>query len=576
MSEQHRATAAASMLREPIRPSARFVHLLGAWTLLFLGNPGVALGAASAFAGLVWLAWATCVPTRAPQRPGWRSSPVWLDWGAAAAGLSAQCFWSTKVLWITLLAVAIVPGLYYALAAQLARRLAAGFAPAISVALAFSSLEVLRTQIEPPFAFGWMRTAHYFAGPDGWVAPVRVLGAAGTGFCLLLASATVAQWLLQRRGRCVPLQSGRRLAVQFAAALALPAACGLLVAPPATESAGRALLVQPSFEQRRKMEPRSAQELFRESLELTREGLAAHGPVDLVAWGETTLPYLLAEPGLDAAVAQGARSPEWARYQLDERDLRTLHDNERSILRLLQGGKEPLLGAGTIYLAGAEELRLHAGEVRRANAVIAWKDGVRLGRGGKLHLVPGAESLAGLERLALVRDTAFQLAGYIPDLVAEPEVAVVDLPLHSGRTVRTALSVCFDNTFEDVYARGTEAGAELHCVVSNEAWYEESFEYDQMIAFSRVAAVETGRALVRATNAGISALARPDGRVESLSVGGKDRMVRGTLAVELPVPVRDGAGGLPATPYNRMRRPLLWGLALAPFLALSYLRLRKR
>ena len=551
----------------PMRARTRLAHLLGAWTLLFLGNPGLPGGPLTATLGLIWLAAASLLPTAPSPRTGWRSWRLWTDWLAAAVGLSAQCFWSTKVLWITLLAVAIVPGVYYAVAAMLARRLVRVGVP-LAFASAYTALEIARTQLEPPFAFGWMRTAHYYA--ELHVAPLCVLGAAGFSFVVLYAAGALAWPWIQREVR------PRRALGHAGAALALLVLAGLVTSPAPTETVGRALLVQPSFEQRRKMEPRSAQELFRESLQLTREGLAAQGPVDLVAWGETTLPYLLAEPGLDVAAAKGARSPEWARYQLDERDMQTLHENERAVLRLLQTGKTPLLAPGTIYLAGAEELRLIDGWVRRTNAVVVWQNGQRLGRGGKLHLVPGAESLAGLERVGLVRDTAFALAGYIPDLAAEPDVAVVDLPLRSGRSVRAALSVCFDNSFEDVYARGTAQGAELHIVVSNEAWYEESFEYDQMIAFSRVAAAETGRALLRATNAGVSALVHPDGRVERLEIDGRDRMVRGTLAVDLPVPVRAAAGELPRTVYSRLRLMWLWGLALAPLALLGYLRWRSR
>ena len=101
---------------------------------------------------------------------------------------------------------------------------------------------------------------------------------------------------------------------------------------------------------------------------------------------------------------------------------------------------------------------------------------------------------------------------------------------------------------------------------SNEAWYERSFEYDQMIAFSRLAAIATGRSVVRATNAGISIVLDPAGReVARLhDPSGEDRMVRGTLAAVVPVPEGD-ADAVP-TAFVRLERAwiALW-LAL-PFL----------
>ena len=547
---------------------ARFLHLLGAWALLWLGNPGVApagWAVACATLGWIWLAWAT-LAARPPVRAGWRGAALWVDWLAAAIGLSAQCFWSTKVLWLTLLAVAIVPGLYYALAAATARRLAASCPPAVAFASAFASFEVLRTQLEPPFAFGWMRVAHHYAGPDGWVRPVQVVGAAGAGFLLLLAAGGLAQaWRARAAAR--PLAPGLALA---GAGLGAWLIAGFAASAIETRVAGRALLVQPAFEQRRKMNPRSAQDMFGESLQLTRAGLARHGQVELVAWGETMLPYLLAQPALEDAVREGARAPDWARHQPRLEDVRTLRENERAILALLQTDAGALLPKGTLFLSGVEQLCLHEGQVRRQNSIVAWKDGERVGEAAKRHLVPGAESLAGLERLQLVREGALALAGYLPDLVPDSGAGLIDLPLPGG-TIRASATVCFDNSFEDVYALATRAGAELHLVVSNEAWYEESFEYDQMMAFSRVSAVETGRAMVRATNSGISALVRPDGTVETLAVGGRDRMVAGSLAVDLPVPARNDGRTL----YLRLREGILLGLALLPWLVLSLPALRR-
>src|SRR6185503_308938 len=82
------------------------------------------------------------------------------------------------------------------------------------------------------------------------------------------------------------------------------------------------------------------------------------------------------------------------------------------------------------------------------------------------------------------------------------------------------------------------ADVDFHLVVSNEAWFEHSLEADQMIAFSRLAAISTGRSIVRATNSGISCVLAPDGsEVARLRLGDEDRQVRGTLRATVPVPV---------------------------------------
>ena len=155
-----------------------------------------------------------------------------------------------------------------------------------------------------------------------------------------------------------------------------------------------------------------------------------------------------------------------------------------------------------------------------------------------------------------------------------------------GRRWRFGASVCFDNAFAGPYTEPLRAGAggaglDFHLVVSNEAWYRESWEVDQMMAYSHVIAAATGRALVRATNSGISAVVAPDGserarlrvsppagRSAGTSEGpsaGADRMVRGTLRASVPVPRERGA----ITPYVRLEWLWLAAALLAPWLVLA-------
>jgi apolipoprotein N-acyltransferase len=103
-------------------------------------------------------------------------------------------------------------------------------------------------------------------------------------------------------------------------------------------------------------------------------------------------------------------------------------------------------------------------------------------------------------------------------------------------------------------------------VCSNEAWYEKSFEYDQMVAFSRLLALATGRSIVRATNAGVSIVLDPAGRevARLTSPGGDDRMVAGALAAVVPVPA-EGTEHV-RTPFVRFERAWLGVWLLLPFL----------
>ena len=530
------------------------------WTLLLFATPGfVHPDGFLTLAVLALVPWALYC-----SRPGPKA--FWVEWLAAAVGLSAQVYWNVNVLWITLLAVAIVPGAYMAFAGVVLRRLSARFPLAIAVPVAWIGLETLNGIVEPPFGFGWMRFGHHAHDHAFLLGAMRVVGVGGVGFALASACGLAADFWRARSS------NGRvgRLPLAFTSALALACAiASFATAPPATVAGPRVLLVQPDFKAVRKQRPPSAAVLFDEVLELTRQGLAeaerSEKPADFVAWGETVFPWALADPALGRAYDRGVRAAPWGQWQLDRRDIDALHRNEREAIgRVLfgRGGGRREIPTGTLFLTGAEEYVERDGQLRRANSIVVFgEDGARIGRGGKIHLVPGGESLAGLERIAWVRNTAFELAGYVPDLVGDERTSVVEMPLRDGRTVRVGLTVCFDNTYDGPYTEPARRGPlDFHLITSNEAWYVETWEFDQMLAFSRCIAAATARSMVRATNSGVSIVIGPDGRdvARLVGAGGKDRNTPGVLVADVPIPV--GEPG--PTVYARVE-PFLRGLWVA-------------
>jgi apolipoprotein N-acyltransferase len=559
---------------ETVPPLRRFAAALGTWALLFVATPGLVTRD-----GLWFVAAVALVPwALACSRPGKRAFAA--EWLAAAIGISAICFWSTYVIWITLIAVALVPATYMAVAGLLLRRLARTWPLAVAVPCAWVALETLRLVVEPPFGFGWMRLGHH-AHAESWLAGgARVWGTAGISFAFAALAGGLAD-LWRARAAGIPLRERRVVAVIALAPLVLCVLFAALTSAPPTTAGPRVLLVQPAFPQARKMSYQSRDEMLTELIVLTKRGVteaARDGEaLDLVAWGETVFPYELGAPDLLAAFDAGARSVSWAKRPLERADFDNMRAAERQIVHELlfgRGRRAPLLPQGAGFLCGVEHYAEVGGAVRRSNAVVAWKpDGERAGVAAKVHLVPGAENLAGLERIGWVRDTALSLAGYVPDLVGDPTTTVLTLTGQQGRTWRAGATVCFDNAYEDVYVAPLRAGElDFHLVASNEAWYLESWEYDQMMAFSRLLAIETGRSMVRATNAGITAVIGPDGRdVARLEVGGRDRMVPGVLRTVVPVPAAVAAGAPAPRPlYVATQRAwtVVWialGIVLAVF-----------
>jgi apolipoprotein N-acyltransferase len=560
-----------------IPQSKRLAGTGAAFLLLYLASPGILTGSGVwplALASVaLWSAFASL--------PGKRA---WLvEWATSSLAWAGICSWAAHVWWGTLIVLGPGHGVYFAVQGALLRRFARRLPLAIAAPCAWMLVEGVRASLEPPFGIQWMRLGAHLHD-QAWIAgSARVWGTGG----LSLALAALG-------GLAADLARGRTPALAWIAGLA-PLALGVAlcftIPAPRTVDGPRVLLVQPGIRQERKMEQPAWEELMREQLALTRRAIAdarSHGgEVDLVAWGESMLLLDVCDPGLAAALANGARADAWVR-EVDEESVRTREQWEREIVRgaIFGAGEYPgLLPAGTAFAAGAEYLTARDDRVRRQASYFLWtgETAARQGPASKRHLVPGAETMLGLERFAWVRDAIYALAAYVPDLLAASgPPPVLELPARDGRRFRFAASICFDNAFDDVFTRPErESGVDFHLVASNEAWFKESQEFDQMLAFSRLAAIATGRSVVRATNSGVSCVIAPDGReVGRVRDGERDRAVAGWLAAVVPVPgelaVARASPEAGSTPFVRFERvwQALW--IAAPLAVLGWLALRGR
>lgn len=538
-----------------------------AWTALAGASPGVLWPDGSwAVAATGVLLWGLLA-----HRPG--KAAFWIEALVGGLGWTYLVHWSGYVFWFCLVWMGVGYAFWVGGTGWLLRRLRArtlqrsGGAPlALLVPAVWVGVETLRTITPTPFGLSWMRLGVYAHDLEPLNGAARVFGTGGLSWVLAAAAGLLGDLYLRRRERLGPA-----LAWGLGPA-ALALALGLAVPAPETRPGPRVLIVQPAIPQERKHRAGDLNELLTRSLELTRAGLererAAGRPVDLAIWGETMFlaaPYLA--PGLVEAFRDGVRpAPHWT---LTERDL-ALWQRNFDVMhgRFFDRARGGVLPEGTGLLTGIEIWDVLGGRIGRQNgAVLFDADGRPTGRGAKTNMVPAAENFLGLERYEFARAIIHDIAGYVPDLQPGSEPAVLDLTTSAGETHRFGLSICFDNAFDAPYVEPTARGADFHVVLSNEGWFKSSLELDQMVAFSRLAAIATGRAFVRATNTGISCVLGADGaELERLVVDGEDREVPGTLAATVPVPVDARA----RTPFVRagLAWTLLW-LAAPALIALS-------
>ncbi len=560
-----------------LAPSRRLVQLLIGALLLFAASPGITGRDGSLLLAVLGAAvWAGTAVRPLGARP---AAARWAEWLAGAVGGGLLVYWVVHVVWGGVLYIAAGWGVYGLVSGILLRLLARRFSLPLAAGLAWAGVETVRAWVLPPFGLGWLRLGHQ-AHAHLWLSGgARVFGVEGLSFVIACLGGGLAAVVLERRARAATLAGALApLLVTALAALAVPA--------PRTVDGPRVLLIQPGFSQKRKQfdDPRKNFEDSRQLTLASLQELRTRGEPepDLVSWGESMLYVPLFDAAVEEAVRAGLQAPPW-RTPLDPVFLaRAREAEDRWVRGEILGlgaspGSEGVLAPGTSFCAGADVFVVEGDEIRRQVALVAYDSaGRRSEVAPKRRLVPLGETMFGFERFGWVRAIAERAAGYIPDLLAGERTRILELPTRDGRRFLFSGTICFDNAFPEVYVDALRSGSPaFHLVASNEAWYRESCEMDQMVAFSRLIAISTARSIVRATNSGVSLVIGPDGHeVGRIEVGGKDRSVRAAAAWTVPVPAPGQAERTPLVRLFGFWRPF-W-VAVLGWAALVSWRARNR
>ncbi len=120
----------------------------------------------------------------------------------------------------------------------------------------------------------------------------------------------------------------------------------------------------------------------------------------------------------------------------------------------------------------------------------------------KSKLVPGVELLPFEEVIGPLAGTvALDLGGTTGSLGVQAEREV--LSTSDGR-VKLAPIICYESIYGDHVAAHVRDGATLLGIMTNDGWWDDSPAYKQHLAYGRLRAVETRRAIARSANTGIS------------------------------------------------------------------------
>lgn len=129
-------------------------------------------------------------------------------------------------------------------------------------------------------------------------------------------------------------------------------------------------------------------------------------------------------------------------------------------------------------------------------------------------------------------------------------------PLFDVDGVGVGLAICFDVIYDDVIWEGAREGAQVYMLQTNNADFRDTDENLQQLAFARMRAIETGRAVVNLSTVGTSQVIAPDGAViDALPAGEAGAMLT-------DVPLR--TGHTPAVVLGAaVKLALGWGSILA-------------
>jgi apolipoprotein N-acyltransferase len=349
---------------------------------------------------------------------------------------------------------------------------------------------------------------------------------------VLLASGAIATAIVRWRGR---RPAAARLAPLALGAALVGAAwlAGRAIRPAAFEEGPLAAGLQPNISQAERL--KDHREAWLRSVRIHKELIdqVRSLPLDLLVWSETSF-WPAYEPdntlarrldGLVPAVKPGEK--------IAMRDLVLPGRDQVTVLGLVRAKKlarEEIGGPRDDDADGFDETN------------VAW-----IVRGGaptdvvyeKRGLAPFGEYVPvprGFPGRDFVKSMIERLARIKPDLNFGEAGVLFDAGSPGG-VRKGGLTICFEIVFPWYYRESARMGGDFHVNISNDAWFDGSCELALVDVAAIFRAVETGRALFRVSNSGISTLIGPDGRRLAVVEGeaGRRTQVRGAFHGRIPI-----------------------------------------
>lgn len=443
---------------------------------------------------LAWAAPALLLLPAARLRGAWSALPGLVFGTGIALGITGWAVHAALAYFdldrlaavaFALLVWLVYGGLPYALLtaayATISRRTAPWLRPALAAWL-WVAVEILRSRA--PLALPWGLLSHTQWRSLTLVQIADLVGAYGVTFVVVFVSVSAG---LAVQGLVEPRMRVRRAALATlpaAALLALVLAYGVTVraAPHDDETWGRVAVVQGNVPNAFRWQRAAFERSMAAYLRLTSSIDAAAPAIDLIVWPENAVSFYLEN--------------------------------------------EPMLFGRLRALALRRDSALLVGAPRLATPVVAHNSAYLIGADGELRATYDKRLLVPLAESTLLPVAAG--AAHEPRY----EEGARGAPL-ATRALSLGILICFEVLFPDLVRDAVRDGANLLVNISNDSWMDsgDGVAARQHFAMAVLRAVETRRALVRASAGGVSGFVAPTGEVYDTVPWGESGAAVGAVAL---------------------------------------------
>ncbi|MBI4834684.1 MAG: apolipoprotein N-acyltransferase [Planctomycetes bacterium] len=429
---------------------------------------------------------------------------VFISWASGFLFFFTGLWWLRYVTFAGLVILGVILGLYFvvfAVASKIIQKKLGDSAYYLTIPFWWVFLEFARAYVLTGFPWLFLGHTQY-----NWLIFIQICditGVYGISFLIASVNSFLTFVLVRAIERKAPKQETKTLTAVWASVIAVLILSSLIygslrMKSIEVETGPKISLVQGNIPQSLKIAPDSAERIYNKHIELTKKAKAENP--DLIVWAETMYPGLVTESAGEL-------------------------DNLKTLAKEFQS--EMLIGAVADRSKLSERFELYN------SAYYLSATGEILGSYDKIHLVPVSELLPFRTIMPWLEDLALYFSGLEQLPMLNPGTKLEPFVLNGSRF---GVLICYESVFPELSRQVTRKGARFIMNLSNDGWFWDSAELEQILAISAFRAVENRIGFVRATNTGISAFISPIGRMDIFTdEKGKAKEIEGVFTRNVEV-----------------------------------------